>query len=71
MPAPRMPDGRSIDWTGVQPDDSPIEPLNSRNFLERLERLQARARDITRLREGMREQHPHEARLHRDPERPS
>ncbi len=26
-------DNRSIDWTGVQPDDSPIEPLDGRTFL--------------------------------------
>ena len=71
MPVTLPPDHRSIDWTGVQPDDSPIEPLNSRNFLERLQRLEARARDIALLRQGMTEQNRHEERLHRDSERPS
>ena len=71
MPVKRPPDDRSVDWTGVRPDDSPIEPLNSRNFVERLQRLEERARDLRLLRRARTEQHAHEERLSRDPERTS
>ena len=69
MPARHLPDDRSVDWTGVRPDDSPIEPLNSRTFVERLQRLSARARDLTLLRKALAEQRAHEERLSRNPER--
>ena len=71
MPAMRPPHDRGVDWTGVRPDDSPIEPLNSRTFVERLQRLEERIRDLTLLRRARREQHTHEERIPRDPERAS
>ena len=52
MPVKRPPDDRSVDWTGVRPDGSPIEPLNSRNFVERLQRLEERIRDLRLLRKA-------------------
>ena len=57
MPDKRPPDARSVDWTGVRPDDSPIEPLNSRTFVERLQRLEERARDLRLLRRALMERH--------------
>ncbi len=61
-------DKRSIDWTGVQPDDSPIEPLDGRTFLLRLRRLEEHARDLKRLRRARMEQHPHDRRVSPDSE---
>ena len=46
-------DNRAIDWTGVQPDDSPIEPLNARTFVLRLRRLEEWVSDLRRLRQAM------------------
>ena len=65
------PDDRGVDWTGVRPDDSPIGPLDGRSFVARLRRLSERARDLTLLRRARTEQHTHEKRLSRDPERTS
>jgi len=31
------PDERGIDWTGIQPHESPIEPLDARTFPPRLQ----------------------------------
>ena len=62
-------ENRTADWTGVRPDDSPIEPLNSRSFLVRLRMLSERARDLTLLRRARTEQQSHDKRLSRDPER--
>ena len=71
MPVMQPPDDRGVDWTGVRPDDSPIAPLDSRSFVVRLRRLSERARDLTLLRRARTEQHTHEKRLSRDPERTS
>ena len=50
MPVMQPPDDRGVDWTGGFPDDSPIAPLDGRTFVERLQRLSERARDLTLLR---------------------
>ena len=63
------PENRSVDWTGVHPDDSPVEPLDGRSFLARLRMLGERARDLTLLRSAWTEQRSHEKRLPRDTER--
>ena len=60
------PENRSVDWTGVRPDDSPIGPLDSRSFLVRLRMLSERVSDLTLLRQARTEQHTHEERLPRD-----
>lgn len=66
---PREPaDKRRIDWTGVQPDQSPIAPLDGRTFTLRLRMLGERARDLTILRRARRERPPHDRRVHRDSE---
>ena len=66
---PREPaDERGTDWTGVQPDDSPIEPLDERTFILRLRMLGERARDLTLLRRARNERQPHDRRVHRDSE---
>ena len=57
------PDNRSIDWTGVQPDDSPIEPLDGRTFLLRLRRLEEHVHDLTLLRRALMEQQSHDPRV--------
>ena len=54
------PDERRIDWTGVQPDDSPIEPLDGRTFLLRLRRLEGYVHDLILLRRAMKEQQAHD-----------
>ena len=61
-------DNRSIDWTGVQPDDSPIEPLDGRTFLLRLQRLEECVRDLTILRRARMERQPHDRPVSRDSE---
>ena len=71
MPVMRPPKDRSVDWTGVHPDDSPIGPLDSRSFLARLRMLSERARDLTLLRRARTEQQSHDERFSRDPERAS
>ena len=62
------PDNRRIDWTGVQPDDSPIEPLDGRTFLLRLRRLEAHARDLTLLRRALMQRQAHDRRVSADSE---
>ena len=62
------PDDRGIDWTGVQPNDSPIDPLDARTFLLRLQRLDERVRDLRLMRRALTEQQPHDRRLSPDPE---
>ena len=62
------PDNRSIDWTGVQPDDSPIEPLDGRTFLLRLRRLEEYVHDLTLLRRALKEQQSHDPRVSSDSE---
>ena len=62
------PDNRSIDWTGVQPDDSPIEPLDGRTFLLRLRRLEEYVHDLTLLRRALMEQQSHGPRVSSNPE---
>ncbi len=61
-------DNRRIDWTGVEPDDSPIEPLDGRTFVLRLRRLDEHVRDLTILRRARMEQQPHDRRVSRDPQ---
>ena len=62
------PDNRGIDWTGVQPDESPIEPLDGRTFVLRLRRLDERVRDLRLMRRALMERQPHDRRLSPDPE---
>ena len=62
------PADRSIDWTGVQPDDSPIEPLDGRTFLLRLRRLEQHVHDLRLLRRALKEQQPHGRPASRDPD---
>ena len=61
----RPPEDRGVDWTGVRPDDSPIEPLDSRLFVARLQRLSERVRDLTLLRQALTERHTSEERQKR------
>ena len=56
-------DNRGIDWTGVQPDESPIEPLNARTFLLRLKRLDDSVRDLRLLRRALKERQSDDRRL--------
>jgi hypothetical protein len=60
--------GDSIDWTGVQPDSSPIEPLNANSFLARLRRLSERAESLTTLRNAFAQQHFNGKQLSRNSE---
>lgn len=62
------PDNRGIDWTGIGPDESPIEPLDARTFLLRLQRLDERVRDLRLLRRALMERQPHDRRLSPDPQ---
>lgn len=62
------PDNRSIDWTGVQPDDSPIEPLDGRTFLLRLRRLEEHVHALRLLRRALIEQRSHDPRVSSDSE---
>ena len=63
-----QPDNRGIDWTGVRPDDSPIEPLDGRTFVLRLRRLEEHVHDLTRLRRALKERQTHDRPVSRDPE---
>jgi hypothetical protein len=47
-----------IDWTGVEPDRSPVRPLDAQTFTERLTLLSERAESLTVLRKAFTEQHP-------------
>jgi hypothetical protein len=57
-----------IDWTGVEPEASPLEPLDARTFAIRLQRLSERAGSLTRLRKAFADQHPRGEQLPRDSE---
>ena len=46
-----------IDWTGVEPDQSPVAPLDAHTFVLRLRLLGDRAASLTVLREAFVEQH--------------
>ena len=61
-------DDRSIDWTGVQPDDSPIEPLDGRTFLLRLRRLEEHVHALRLLRRALMEQRSNDPRVSSDSE---
>jgi hypothetical protein len=57
-----------IDWSGVAPDQSPIERLNARTFAARLRLLGERAEALTVLRQAMSEQRSRGEPLPRDSE---
>ena len=59
-----------FDWTGVEPDLSPIQPLDARTFEARLRLLSERAESLTILRRAFSEQHARGQQLPPDPERP-
>ncbi len=52
-----------IDWSGVEPDRSPIGPLDDQTFVVRLRRLSERAESLTILRKAFTEQQPQAPRL--------
>lgn len=56
-----------IDWTGVEPDQSPVQPLDANTFAARLRLLSERAESLTTLRRAFTEQHPRGQQL---PQRP-
>ena len=60
-----------IDWTGVQPDQSPIAPLNADTFVERLRLLSERANNLLILRNAFSQQQPNGDQLYRNSEPPS
>jgi hypothetical protein len=57
-----------IDWTGVEPDQSPIAPLDECTFTTRLRLLSERATNIMILRNAFKQQHHDADQLSRDPE---
>ena len=57
-----------IDWTGVQPDQSPIAPLDERTFPTRLRLLSERATSMMILRNAFKQQQPHGDQFSRDSE---
>ena len=62
------PDNHGIDWTGVRPDDSPIEPLDGRSFVLRLRRLEDHVHDLTRLRQALTQRQTNDRAVSRNPE---
>ncbi len=52
-----------VDWSGVQPDESPIDPLDGRTFSVRLRLLSERAQSLTLLRKAFAEQQSHGKRI--------
>lgn len=58
----------TIDWTGVQPDRSPIRPLDAETFSTRLRLLAERAESLTRLRQAFHDQSPDGQQLPSNPE---
>jgi len=50
--------GGHIDWTGVEPDQSPVAPLDGHTYVARLRLLSERAASLTTLRKAFAEQHP-------------
>ena len=67
----QSPEGPAIDWTGVQPDRSPIAPLNEESFIVRLRLLSERAESLTILRKAFAEQSSHGEQLPRRTEAPA
>ena len=67
----QLQDLNKIDWTGVQPDQSPIAPLDRESFLVRLRLLSERAFSLAMLRNAFAQQHPHGEQLSRNPDLPS
>jgi hypothetical protein len=61
-------DDSNIDWTGVQPDQARIAPLDSNSFIVRLRLLSERAHGLTILRNALKEQQSHGEQLSRHPE---
>lgn len=61
-------DQDGVDWTGVGPNESRIEPLDGRTFSDRLRRLSDRAGSLTVLRRALYQQQPHGKRFRRDPD---
>jgi hypothetical protein len=45
-----------IDWTGVEPDQSPVRPLDAHTFATRLRLLTDRVESLTILRKASTEQ---------------
>jgi hypothetical protein len=64
-------DDEEIDWSGVRPYRSPIAPLDSVTFLERLRLLSDRADSVTILRKAFQQQNPHDNEVSRYPEPPA
>jgi hypothetical protein len=62
------PDKSEIDWTGVQPDPSPIRPLDAVTFVERLRQLTDRAAALTLMRKAFHDQHFNDEQISRDSE---
>jgi hypothetical protein len=52
-----MRESPEIDWTGVQPDRSPLMPLNADTFLVRLRLLNERVNSIRALRAAFEQAH--------------
>jgi len=65
-----MPHPPDIDWTGVEPDRSPIAPLDATSFVQRLNRLSERVRSLRTLRAAFQQQRPHDPGPARDTEPP-
>ena len=55
-----------VDWTGVQPDHTPIPPLDDQTFAGRLHLLSERAESLTRLRRAFTDQTRDGQQLPRD-----
>ncbi len=64
-------DPPAIDWTGVEPDRSPIGPLDPESFVTRLRMLNERANSLLILREAFAQQKPYAGQLPRDSKPPS
>jgi len=45
-----------VDWTGVAPDNTPIEPLTAENFVARLDSLTEAVTALERLKRAFDEQ---------------
>lgn len=61
-------DDSKVEWTGVQPDLSPIEPLDDKTFPVRLRLLSDRAAGLSILRKTFAQQQPYGEQLPRNPE---
>jgi hypothetical protein len=61
-------DHPEIDWTGVQPDQSPIEPLDDNSAAVRLRLLSERAKSLTVLRNAFVQQQSNGEQLSRSSE---